>query len=429
MKKIFNWMLAAILICGASVFTSCSNDDDPATESDLGVAEKMMGKWISASVDGEALPTNEKMVYDFVSTTEAFISSSFSETDDYESQWVELSQADVVINGNKVTVTHHPEGGQTVYQEFTVTSINDKEFTANMKLKISVNGKTVDESDNVVRFTKVKVDYSVDILGMWEGQSTGSEGSEFDDGENHRWEYLADGTFNYYHKVDGEWQLSNDDYADYFVAGNLLCTRWKNAGAGNEEHGEWWEIESIEDGVMKWKALREKKDGTTYTATFEMKKVKKCARVDVKYSLTTAKENKNFFVGKYATWSGDTKEDPETILGTETNGDYSNVISTFPHNEDFFIHYDAKELESYEGNFILNWTLNYTVTTYDADDNVLDTKTFDREKDFNGTVTSKEDLEIAYKMAYMEVHASIGEYGDITITHTAKNSGDSGIDW
>ena len=32
MKKIFNWMLAAILICGASVFTSCSNDDDKNEE-------------------------------------------------------------------------------------------------------------------------------------------------------------------------------------------------------------------------------------------------------------------------------------------------------------------------------------------------------------------------------------------------------------
>ena len=44
-------------------------------------------------------------------------------------------------------------------------------------------------------------------------------------------------------------------------------------GAGNEEHREWWEIESIEDGVMKWKALRKNADGTTYTATFEMSKV------------------------------------------------------------------------------------------------------------------------------------------------------------
>jgi hypothetical protein len=123
-----------------------------------------------------------------------------------------------------------------------------------------------------VRFAKVEDAFSADIIGMWEGHSTGEEGSEFDDGENHRWEYMLDGTFNYFHKND-LWQISDDEYADYFVAGNLLCTRWKNAGEGNEEHREWWEIESIENGVMKWKALRQKEDGTTYTATFEMKKV------------------------------------------------------------------------------------------------------------------------------------------------------------
>ncbi len=32
MKKIMNWMLATILICGASVFTSCtSNSENPVT--------------------------------------------------------------------------------------------------------------------------------------------------------------------------------------------------------------------------------------------------------------------------------------------------------------------------------------------------------------------------------------------------------------
>ena len=31
MKKIMNWMLAAILVCGATVFTSCSKADDPVT--------------------------------------------------------------------------------------------------------------------------------------------------------------------------------------------------------------------------------------------------------------------------------------------------------------------------------------------------------------------------------------------------------------
>ena len=69
---------------------------------------------------------------------------------------------------------------------------------------------------------------------------------------------MANGTFRYYRKVDGTWQLSNDEYAKYFVDGNLLCTCWKNAGAGNEEHREWWEIENIENGVMKWKVSHQR---------------------------------------------------------------------------------------------------------------------------------------------------------------------------
>ena len=33
MKKYFGLMLAAIMICSASLFTSCGNVDDPATKS------------------------------------------------------------------------------------------------------------------------------------------------------------------------------------------------------------------------------------------------------------------------------------------------------------------------------------------------------------------------------------------------------------
>ena len=38
------------------------------------------------------------------------------------------------------------------------------------------------------------------------------------------------------------------------------------------ENREWWEI-TIADGKMNWTALRQNEDGTTFTATFEMKKV------------------------------------------------------------------------------------------------------------------------------------------------------------
>ena len=60
MKKYFNLILAAIrplvltmgqlvltiVFCGTSVFTSCVNDDNPATpvEPDLNVAEKIMSR-------------------------------------------------------------------------------------------------------------------------------------------------------------------------------------------------------------------------------------------------------------------------------------------------------------------------------------------------------------------------------------------------
>ena len=268
-----NWMLAAILICGASVFTSCTADnaDNPATP-DLNVAEKIIGKWMTADMYGQPAVTNDKMVYNFISTTQAFLSASFSKHPEAGSPWIAIEEADVVVNGNKVTITCHPSQNSTSVQEFNITSINDNELYANAKITVKNNGHVVLSEEGPLRLVKVTVDYSADILGMWEGRMT-SEQSVYGDVEDHRWEYMTDGTFNYFHKVDGQWQISDDDYADYFVDGNLLCTRWKNAGAGNEEHREWWEIESIENGVMKWKALRQKEDGTTYTATFEMKKI------------------------------------------------------------------------------------------------------------------------------------------------------------
>ena len=268
-----NWMLAAILICGAGVFTSCTNDDNPVVEPDLNVAEKIIGKWIVADKNGHPAATNEKVVYNFTSATKAYLSASLNGHPDAATPWYDLIEADVVIEGNKVTLTMHPDEHIMSVHEYVITAINESEFTANLEVTVMKDGNMVLNQKVLFTLTKVKADYSAAILGMWEGHSTGAEGSEFDDGENHRWEYLTDGTFNYFQKVNGHWQISDDDYADYFVAGNLLCTRWKNAGAGNEEHREGREIESIENGVMKWKALRQREDGTTYTSTFEMKKV------------------------------------------------------------------------------------------------------------------------------------------------------------
>ena len=275
MKKYLNWMLAAILICGASVFTSCSsNDDNPVkpVEPDLNVAEKIIGKWMLAENDGETALTNEKAVVTFLSATKAYQSVSRVNYDETVPKWRAKEECDMTIDGNTVTLLSHSSNIDKVFT-LNIKSIDDNNMSCNFKLVIMKDGEVYNTVEDTRIYRRVTADYSADIIGMWEGHSTGEEGSEFDDGENHRWEYMTDGSFNYFHKVDGQWQISDDDYADYFVDGNLLCTRWKNAGAGNEEHREWWEIESIENGVMKWKALRQKEDGTTYTATFEMKKI------------------------------------------------------------------------------------------------------------------------------------------------------------
>ena len=276
MKKIFNWMLAAIITCGASVFASCNTDaiDNPVVpvEPDLNVAEKIIGKWMVAERDGEPALTNEKNVFTFLSATKAYQSVSRVDYDETKPKWRAKEECDMTIDGNTVTLLSHSSNIDKVFT-LNIKSIDDNNMSCNFKIVIMKDGEVRNTIEDTRIYRRVTADYSADIIGMWEGYSTGEEGSEFDDGENHRWEYMTDGTFNYFHKVDGQWQISDDDYADYFVDGNLLCTRWKNAGAGNEEHREWWEIESIEDGVMKWKALRQKEDGTTYTATFEMKKI------------------------------------------------------------------------------------------------------------------------------------------------------------
>lgn len=62
----------------------------------------------------------------------------------------------------------------------------------------------------------------------------------------------------------------DDTLNEYFVDGTLLCTRWSDNGT---EHREWWEI-SIDGDTMSWTALRKGDNGTAYTASFEMNKVK-----------------------------------------------------------------------------------------------------------------------------------------------------------
>ena len=259
--------MAAALICGTSVFTSCTKQDNPVNPAD-NLSEKIIGKWMETDVNGEPLLTNRKIVFNFVSATRALVSASRNSHPE-SGFWVDHEEADVTIDGNKVTLTIQSDEHTTSVMEFNVTAISSSEFTANRKLTVTIDGNVVHTANEVFRLVKQTADYRQAILGTWEGRCT-SEGSVFDDGQEHRWQYKADGTYVYYVKDGDDWvPYEGTTLSEYFVDGNLLCTRWIDQG---QENREWWEI-SIDGDKMNWTALRQKEDGSTFTATFEMKKV------------------------------------------------------------------------------------------------------------------------------------------------------------
>jgi len=235
---------------------------------DLNLAEKILGKWIQAEIDGKPALTNKKNVFTFVSATKAYMSASFTHIP-VSTQWLDQTEADVVISDNKVTLTMHPVGHVTVVDEYTVLAIDANEFIANLKVTATANGEASYAFESIVRFVKQTTDYRDAIVGTWEGRCT-SEGSVFDDGQEHRWQYNADGTYVYYVKDGDSWvPYATNTLNEYFVDGTLLCTRWIDQG---QEHREWWEI-TIDGDKMNWTALRQNEDGTTFTATFEMERV------------------------------------------------------------------------------------------------------------------------------------------------------------
>lgn len=271
MTKMMQWVTTTILFCGTTVFTSCSKNDNPASTGE-NLAEKIIGKWLIEDVEGQSLMTNEKCMLTFLSDSKAYMSASIY-PDESESAWDQGKDYDVSINGKKVTLINTLDEHRKIILELIITSINNKEMQTNWSIIRMIDDDVDGAGMGTMGFTKVTRDYSEAILGTWEGHETSSKGSEYDKKES-RWTFKNDGTYVYYSLNDAdEWVPSEDDFAEYFVDGNLLCSRWKNSGEGQQEKREWWEIKSIKNGVMKWTALRQKEDRTTYTVTFEMTKV------------------------------------------------------------------------------------------------------------------------------------------------------------
>ena len=274
MRKLF--LAIAVAMMGI-LFAGCNKDVEP----DRGVAQKIIGKWITADSNGKALPTNEKVVYDFISTTEAYSSLSFMDETRKAAPWKNREKSAVEIFGNDVTLTQNFDG-RTVVIELHIENISDAFLIAKRTVTIRKEGGLVKSEEDIVRCVKLDEGFSTKILGIWEGRMT-SEKSAYDDGQEHRWEFKDDGTFVYFVRNEaGIWEPGDDTLNEYFVAGNLLCTRWIENGVENRE---WWEIATMNDKAMIWIALREEKDGSQYTAAFSMEKISFPTQAEVEASI------------------------------------------------------------------------------------------------------------------------------------------------
>lgn len=99
------WMLTAILcICGVSVFTACTpdNNDNPAGDGDL--TEQVVGKWIHTDTDGEAVTTDMMSVYTFTLDGSA-LKGCYSMSMTGSGVWAYRQPTDVTVSGDNITLT------------------------------------------------------------------------------------------------------------------------------------------------------------------------------------------------------------------------------------------------------------------------------------------------------------------------------------
>ena len=249
MNRLKLWVMGAALICSTMVFTSCTNEDNPATP-DLNVAEKIIGKWMPADIDGKPALTNVKNVTTFLSATKATVSTSRSEHTSEAVMWNAYREYAVEIDGGKVILTSMVNDLVKLVEEYDISYISSTEMRCDYKHTTFVNGNPVTVAvENGVRFVETYND------------------------ANGRLEFFENGTYQYWRKNDaGEWEaVTTREFQDYFVDGTLLATRWKNQG--EDELREWWEIESLSGNEMVWTALRQKEDGSTFQQKMTWKRV------------------------------------------------------------------------------------------------------------------------------------------------------------
>ena len=268
-KRMTKTFLASVMLAAtAGLITSCATEDNPGKPtgpSESVIKEKIVGKWKLSAINNRDQVTNGKMVLTYNEDATLAVSISYFNKETNIYVWRNKQPGTYSIVGNEIKNYLNQTGLYDATPHY-IEAISDEAMT----MSSTSGGKTI--------YKRVAADYSADIIGLWEVTGMTGEGTYNDD--NARLAFLADGTYKYYRKSEaGEWQLvSTRDIEEYFVDGDWMATRWQEKGG--EMNYEWWDIDEIKDGQMKWSALREREDGTRFTTTFTWRKVEAPAGVE-----------------------------------------------------------------------------------------------------------------------------------------------------
>ena len=269
-KHLFHVLLTSVMLAATAGLTAActSNDDNPATPSgpsESVIKEKIVGKWKGATQDGTELTTNGRTVLTFNADGTRTVSTSRFESNTNEYLFRNKQSGTYAIEGSQLKNYLDTNDGYDV-AIYNIDVIDDSQLAMTMQ-NLNPGRKSV--------YKRVTADYSKDLIGLWE--VTEMTGEETYNDDNARLAFLADGTYKYYRKSDaGDWQLvSTREVEEYILDGDWLATRWQETDG--EMKFEWWDIDEIKDGQMKWSALREREDGTRFTTTFTWKKVSNIA--------------------------------------------------------------------------------------------------------------------------------------------------------
>ena len=242
-----------------TAMTSCSKDEDKGLTEEY-IKKNIIGKWKVVSNSLGDILTDKQRINTFEKDGKVYITETRYR--DGEFYWNIEKQADYKITKDVLSMSYNY--ASTTPDEFTVTKLTADE----MGLKYVVpreQGKLTN-----MTLKRVTVDYSKDILGLWEGVSM--TGYETYGDANHRIEFKADGTYDYYNKVDGQW-VDVDDDCRYAVDGDWLATCWRG-DPSSDFFFECWDIDVCNADELKLSALRQKEDGSRFKTTFNWKRVK-----------------------------------------------------------------------------------------------------------------------------------------------------------